>query len=122
MNRLAVSTDGADGTDDHFPPTSGKRSAGAVVIWITRVRIAAEWRTFIRDNSLPQTLLAGLTDITGDDWPLTGLCCMEATGCVTDFWHHRLRDADELGLSKFAHAVERFNGYFNLSHTTSVIA
>ena len=50
------------------------------------------------------------------------LCCMEAAARATDPWHHRLYDADELGLSKFAHAVERFNGYFNLSHTTSVIA
>jgi hypothetical protein len=50
------------------------------------------------------------------------LCCKEAAARATDLWCHRLHDADELGLSKFAHAVERFNGYFNLSHTTSVIA
>ena len=47
---------------------------------------------------------------------------MEAAARATDPWRHLLRDAAELGLSKFAHAVERFNGYFNLSHTTSVIA
>ena len=63
-------------------------------------------------------LIVRVEHITESEW----LCCMEAAARATDPWHHRLYDADELGLSKFAHAVERFNGYFNLSHTTSIIA
>ena len=96
------------------------RNRGSLTIWFTDEAIAS-WKAQPRTSPGGQRHYSDLAIETA--LTLRGFVAWRLQGARrirgTTGW---LRDADELGLSKFAHAVERFNGYFNLSHTTSVIA
>ena len=50
------------------------------------------------------------------------LCCTEVARRASARLRRLLHDADEMGLPKFAHAIEGFNGNFYLRHTTGVVA